>query len=224
MEINLVLRVLLRRWWLIAIPVLVATFIALPEFIANEQNGAGGYQTNFSYSAAQEASNLDVRDGDYQDVWLASEFVVNAFTDWVQTSSFRNELASITGNEDFLDGLNIAADNDRSIGIVYMSHPDELVLTRLVTAAMTALQTRNQAYFPHLGDTPAEVVILNEPIVTPAPTPLTNRFEPIFQIGAAFFAGLVLVGLVEYFDPRIRYRDEVEAQGFKVLAIVPKHK
>ncbi len=224
MELILVLRVLMRRWWIIAVPVIVAAFFAIPEFLANEQTGAGGYQTNFSYSAAQEASNFDVRDGDYQDVWLASEFVVNAFTDWVQSTSFRDELIVEVGNEDLLAGLGIAANNDRSIGIVYMSHPDELALTRLEAAAITVLETRSQFYFPHLGDTPAEVTIINRPGISPAPPPLTDTFEPILQLGVAFFAGLVLAGLVEYFDPTLRYRDEVEAQGFKILATVPKHK
>lgn len=224
MEFILVLRVLLRRWWIIAVPVIVAAFFAVPELLANEQTAAGGYQTNFSYSAAQEASNLDVRDGDYQDVWLASEFVVNAFTDWVQSTSFRDELETEVGNADLLAGLGIAANNDRSIGIVYMSHPDELALTRLESAAITVLETRSQNYFPHLGDTPAQVTIINRPGISPAPPPLTDTFEPILQLGVAFFAGLVLAGLVEYFDPTLRYRDEVEAQGLKLLSTIPKHK
>lgn len=224
MELTLVMRVLLRRWWLILVPVIVAGFFAVPEFLANEESGSSGYQTQFSYSAAQESSNFDVRDGDYQDVWLASEFVVNAFTDWLQSTTFREELAIETGDENLLNGLNIVADNKRSIGIVEMSHPDEQSLRDLRQAAIIILQTRNQAYFPHLGDSPAEVTIINQPAVSPAPAPLTNRFKPILQLGVAFFAGIVLVGLVEYFDRTIRYRDEVEAQGLQVLAIIPKHK
>lgn len=224
MEFILVLRVLLRRWWIVAVPVIVAAFVAVPNLLANEQTAAGGYQTNFSYSAAQEASNFDVRDGDYQDVWLASEFVVNAFTDWVRSTSFRDELEIEVGNADLLAGLGIAANNDRSIGIVYMSHPDELALTRLESAAITVLETRSQSYFPQLGDTPANLTIINQAGINPAPSPLTDTFEPILQLGVAFFAGLILAGVVEYFDPTLRYRDEVEAQGFKILSSIPKHK
>lgn len=224
MELILVMRVLSRRWWLVLVPVIVAGFFAVPEFLANEETGSSEFQTRFSYSAAQESSNFDVRDGDYQDVWLASEFVVNAFTDWLQTSSFRDELAIETGDTNLLNGLNIVADNKRSIGVVDMSHPDEQSLKDLREAAITILQTRNQLYFPHLGDSPAEVTIIDLPPVSPAPAPLTNRFEPILQLGVAFFAGLVLAGLVEYFDRTLRYRDEVEAQGLRILATIPKHK
>ena len=224
MELILVMRVLLRRWWLVLIPVIVAAIFAVPELLANETTVSSGYRTQFSYSAAQNSSNFDVRDGDYQDVWLASEFVVNAFTDWLQSSSFKEELVSETGNADLLNGLNIVADNNRSIGVVDMSHPDEASLSTLREASITILQTRNQAYFPHLGDRPAQVTIINQALVTPAPAPLTDRFEPLLQLGVAFFAGLVLVGVVEYFDRTIRYRDEVEAEGLVVLASIPKHK
>lgn len=224
MELILVMRVLLRRWWLVLVPVIVAAIFTVPELLSNEATGSSGYRTQFSYSAAQESSNFDVRDGDYQDVWLASEFVVNAFTDWLQSSSFREELVTETGNAELLNGLNIVADNNRSIGVVYMSHPDEESLSDLRQAAIRILQTRNQAYFPHLGDRPADVTIIDQPAISPAPASLTNRFEPILQLGVAFFAGLVLVGLVEYFDRTIRYRDEVEAQGLRVLASIPKHK
>lgn len=224
MELILIWRVLRRRWWIILLPVIAASIIAVPQFIQNESTDASGWRTEFSYSAAQEEANLPDREGDFQDVWLASEFVVNAFTDWVQSTTFRTELADVVGNETLLEGLNIAADNDRSIGVVYMSHPDQLALTRIEEAAITVLSTRTQAYFPHLGDTPAEVTILNRPGVTAAPPPITNRFAPILQLGAALFAGIALAVLVEWFDPTLRYPDEIEAQGVAVLATVPKHR
>jgi capsular polysaccharide biosynthesis protein len=223
MELVLVMRVLLRRWWLILLPIIIASIFALPKFLSNEQAGAGGYQTSFRFTAAQEASNVNPRDGDYQDVWLASELLVNAFVDWVQTSKFREELATQTGNPDMLNSLNIVADNSRSLGIVYMSHTDRTSLEILANAAVTVLQSRNQAYFPHLGDSPAQVTLLDTIHITNAPPPLTNRFAPILQLAAAFFAGLVLAGVAEYFDNRLRYKDEVEKQGLNVLGSIPKY-
>ncbi|MEM9952639.1 MAG: hypothetical protein AAF846_13620 [Chloroflexota bacterium] len=222
MELIILMRFLRRRWWLMLIPVVVVAILVFPDLLNNETGTTGGFRTEFSYSAAQETSNLDVREGDYQDVWLASEFVVNAFTDWSTSTSFRTELADVTGDASLLDGLNIVADNNRSIGVIYMSHPEQDALATLRDAAITVLQTRNQTYFPHLGDTPAEVTILNQPPVTFAQPPVTDRFEPILQLGVAIFAGIVLAGLVEYFDHTLRYRDELEAQGLSVLASIPK--
>lgn len=221
MELVLLWRVLWRRWWLILLPVIVAAIFALPAFLSNEQVGAGGFQANFRYSAAQQASNVNPRDGDYQDVWLASEFVVNAFTDWVQSSSFRDELAAQT-NTELLNGLSIAADNERSVGIIYMSHPNRTSLELLANAAISVLTSRNQDYFPQLGASPAQVTLLDTIVIQDAPPPLTNRFAPVLQLGAAFFAGLILAGLAEYFDNRLRYKDEIEKQGLRVLASIPK--
>jgi capsular polysaccharide biosynthesis protein len=224
MELKLVNRMLLRRWWLILLPAVIVALFAVPELIRNEQVGSGGFTTSFRYSAAQEQSNLPERDGDYQDVWLASEFVVNAFTDWVRSSTFRDELQNIVGANVDLSQLGIAADNNRSIGLVVMSYPDADTLARIADAAIVVLQTRNQAYFPHLGDAPAEVTIIDAPVVSPAPPPLTNRFAPVIQIGVALFVGLCLALLAEYLDQTLRTEDEVEAQGLKVLASVPKHR
>jgi capsular polysaccharide biosynthesis protein len=224
MELKLVLRLLRRRWWLLLLPALVVAIFAVPDLIRNEQVGSGGFTTSFRYSAAQEQSNLPDRDGDYQDVWLASEFVVNAFTDWVRSSTFRDELQTIVGTDVDLSLLGVAADNNRSIGLVIMSYPDGDKLARIANAAITVLQTRNAAYFPHLGDAPAEVTIIDAPVVVLAAPPLTNRFAPIIQIGVALFVGLCLALLAEYLDQTLRTEDEVESQGLRVLASVPKHR
>jgi len=225
MELMLVWRFLRKRWWIILLPVVVVAFVAVPQLLRNEAVGGGGFTTSFRYSAAQEQSNLPDRDGDYQDVWLASEFVVNAFTDWVSSSTFRDEITAMLDDESINLGLlEIAADNSRSIGIVYLAYPDGEALQDIASAAMDVLQTRNQAYFPHLGDEPAEVTIIDAPVIQARPASLPNRFAPILQLGVALFAGLMLALLVEYLDPTLRTADELEAQGIPILATVPRHR
>jgi len=223
MDLLIVWRMLRRWWWLIALPVVIVGALTLPSLVSNEQPAAGGYYTRFTYTSAQESSNLPDRDGDYQDVWLASEFVVNAFTDWVRSSSFRDELTQALADEALNLGLlGIASDNNRSIGVIEMSYPDPN-LERIATAAITVLQTRNQEYFPHLGGAAADVVILDAPVVVATAPPLTNRLEPVIRTAIALIIGLGLAVVAEYLDPTLRYADEVEAQGLKVLARVPKH-
>lgn len=220
MEIVGLIRIVRRRWWLLLLPVIIVTILVIPDFLSSGSAVSGGFTTAIRYSAAQEF-NLPQRDGDYQDVWLASEFVVNAFTDWIKTSSFQDELRQILSDDIDLNGLNIASDNDRSIGIVEMTYPTA-ELDQIAQAAITVLQTRNQVYFPHLGDEPAEVNVLDAPRVQPFNPPLTNRLTPLIQLGVAFIVGLGLAVLAEYFDRTLRYPDEIEAQGIPVLAQVPK--
>jgi capsular polysaccharide biosynthesis protein len=225
MELTRVLRAYLRWWWLILIPAGLVSLVAVPDLLQNEQAGAGGYQASFRYTAAQRASNIPEREGDYQDVWLASEFVVNAFTDWVSSSSFRAEIADRLPERVATapGSLTIAADNNRSIGVVYLSHPDADSLGQIAQAALDVLQTENAVYFPHLGDEPAEVNILDAPQVVPAPPPLTNRFAPILQMGVALLFGVGLATLAIYLDPTLRYPDELEQDGLQVMAVVPRH-
>lgn len=224
MELMLVWRFIRKRWWIMLLPVVLVAFYAVPQLLRNEQGGVNRYTTSFSYSAAQEQSNLPDRDGDFQDVWLASEFVVNAFTDWVKSSSFRAEIADILNDDSLnLGALEVAADNSRSIGVVTFAYPDGAALEQIAGAAIEVLQTRSQAYFPHLGEAPAEVTILNEPVIVAVPPSLPNRVAPILQLGVAFFAGLMLALLVEYLDPTLRNAYELEALGLPTLASIPRH-
>lgn len=221
MELKLALRLLWRWWYLIIIPMAIATAFAIYEWV-NRPLIQGGYATTIRYSAAQEL-NLPNRDGDYQDVWLASELTVNAFTDWIRSQSFRDELSRLLPAVD-LSSLAIATDNERSVGVIYLNHNDAQALEQIADATFEVLQTRNQVYFPQLGEAPARVTLLDAPIIAPAPPPLTNRLAPFIRIGLAFFIGLGLVILADYLDPTLHYREELERQGISVIAIIPKYR
>lgn len=223
MEIVLLIRILRRRWWLIVIPVMVATVLVIPSFFNSGSAVSGGFNTQIRYSAAQQF-NLPERDGDYQDVWLASELTVNAFTDWVRSSSFREEVQTQLGDSPIELGLmGIAADNARSVGVIYLSYPEADGLATLSNTVISVLVNRNQAYFPQLGGDPAQVTILEQPTINAAPPPLTNRFAPLIRIGVTLIAGLFLAFAVEYFDPTVHHRDELEKLGLPIIASIPKH-
>lgn len=222
MELKLIWRMLRRRWWLILIPVVIAAVLTIPQLLNRGSAVSGGFAASFKYSAAQQTSNLPNRDGDFQDVWLASEFVVNAFTDWVKSSSFRAELAAMVGDSVDLSQLDIQADNDRSIGQVFLSHPDAEQLEAIASAAITILSTRNQDYFPHLGGEAAVVTLVDAPVVVPQQPSLPNRFAPLIQLGVALLGGIVLAVIAEYMDPMLHDQDELKALGLRVLSTVPR--
>lgn len=225
MELMQIVRVLLRRWWIAAIPVVIVAVFVAPDLLASPTGQSGGFTTIVRYTAAQELDAIPNRDGDFQDVWLASELTVNAFTEWVRTNRFAEEVAAeatAQGLEIDAAALNIAADNARSIGQVFLSWPDADELVTIADAAFTVLTTRNHEYFPQLGGQPANVELLDEPRIAPAPPPITDRFEPLLRLGLAVLAGLGLAFLVEYLDPTLRSRDELEALGLRVVATVPR--
>jgi hypothetical protein len=222
MELRLIARILLRYWWLVLIPTAIAAVFAAPALLSGSA-AAGGFTTSIRYSAAQQPDAQPPRDGDYQDIWLASELTVNALTAWVQTESFRREIAGQIGSDAVdLTALSVAADNARSVGVLYLSHPDSGALQAIARAALEVLQSRNRAYFPQVGSAPAEVTFLDEPIVVPAPPPLTNRFAPLIRVGLGLIAGLGLAFLAHYLDPTLRLREEVESLGLPVIGTLPR--
>jgi capsular polysaccharide biosynthesis protein len=225
MELMLILGVLRRRWWLVVVPVVIVAVIVGLDLLRNRQAITGSYSVSLRYSAAQVLEAIPNRDGDYQDVWLASELTVNALTDWVRTSTFVDEIKRQTaskGVEINPAALNIAADNKRSVGKLDMLYPDEAGLKAIVEAAVEVLKNRSAAYFPQLGGQSARITILDVPAIAAAPPPITNRLGPVIRLVLGLIAGLGLAFLAEYLDPTVRRREQVEALGLPLIGSVPR--
>lgn len=222
MELMLFIRVLLRRWWLVIVPVVVAAFFALPQLF-NPVSGSGGFTARIKYTAAQEL-NID-REGGYQDLWVAAEYVAFSFTEWVRSDSFRREILDTVESPDTINlaALAVVADTNRSVNTLDLYYPVGEDLQRLADAAVEVLKTRNHIYFPNLRGEPAEVAILDSPDVVPLPPPIVNRTTPLIQIALALLAGIGLAVLADYLDPTLRHRDDLESAGIVVLAGIPPH-
>jgi capsular polysaccharide biosynthesis protein len=224
MELILIARVLRRWWFLILIPPVVVAVLVLPGWLRT-QSQAGGFGVTIRYSAAQVLDAIPNRDGDFQDVWLASELTVNALTDWVRTSSFLDEIEGeltadgLTFNR---GALGVAADNRRSVGQLTLGYPVADELEVITQAAIDVLKTRAQVYFPQLGQQPAQVTILDTPVVAATPPALADRYNAFVRIGLALMVGLGLAGLAAYFDPFLHRRDDLTALGLRVVGSVPK--
>jgi capsular polysaccharide biosynthesis protein len=234
MELMLIFRILRRYWWLVLIPVAITAALAVPSLLRSSAPAGGGFTTMMRYSAAQQLDAIPGRDGDYQDVWLASELTVNALTGWVRSSSFAADVAQEAAAHGVtIDpaavviaadnaALVIAADNERSVGQIAISWPNDAELNTIAQAVMTVLQTRNQEAFPQLGGAPAQVTILDEPRILPAPPPLTDRFGPLIRVALGLLAGIALAFLAHYLDPMLRRREDVESMGLPVIASIPR--
>lgn len=222
LELATLFRILLRRWWLLLIPVIITAALALPD-ILNRRALSGGYSAGVQYTAFQSMEAIPRADGDYQDIWLSSELTVNAFADWIRSGSFRSEIAASLNDSVDIAPLTIAADNERSLGTISFYHPDEAALNAIVAAAVEVLQTRSNAYFAQLGGQPATVTILDRSPAVPAPPPLVDRYSPFLRVGLGLLAGIGLALLAHYLDPVVRRREEVESLGLPVIASIPKY-
>lgn len=218
MELIQVWRALRRWWWLILIPMVIAGVLALPSL---RSAPGGGFSTSISYSAFQDYDAIPRVDGDYQDIWLSSELTVNALTEWVMGSRFKDEIAALVPDAN-LASLGIRGDNARSVGRIDLSYPDADGLQAISQAVVTVLSTRSQDYFAQLGGVPAAVTVLSQTPITPAPPPLPDRFGIVIRIGLGLAAGVGLALLAHYLDPFVRRREEVEALGLPVVGMIPR--
>ena len=224
MELREIIRIILRRWWLIVLPVVLGAIIAVPDLVGGGAVASAGFTAQIRYSAAQKI-NRTLIDSDYTDVWTASEYTVHALTDWVRSASFRGEIVDALGeSQASLDQLQIAADNARSIGVVYLSHPNRESLADIADAAVLALSSRSQGYFPQFGDEAAQVTILEQPIVTASPPALPSRLAPIMRLGVALLIGLALALFAEFVDPTIYHQDDLRRMGMPLLGSIPKER
>ncbi len=224
MELLHLLRILRRWWWLILIPIVITAALTLPDFL-NRGGASGGYSTMIAYSAAQSMEAIPRVEGDYQDIWRSSELTVDAFTEWVRGSQFAREVAAVAEARGVTINplaLAINADNEGSVGRIYLSWSNADELTTIAESVIEVLRTRSQDYFAQLGGEPAAVTVLHQQPITAAPPPLTDRFGALLKIGIGVIAGLGLAALAHYLDPFLRRRDDVEALGLKVLGSIPR--
>lgn len=226
MELRELWVIVRRRWWLIALPTLGALALAL--YGLRGEAAGGGYTTSMRFTAATPPEDADsaYEDSQYYP-WLTSEYVVNALTDWVRTGSYATEVSEALAAQDVdipasaIQGV-IAADNERSVLVISLSWPDADQLNLLSAAAAAVLEIRSPVYFPQFGTGGVTVVALDEPVITPVPPSLSSRLEPLIRVALGLVAGIGLAFLVEYLDPTVHQRREVEAMGVPVLAEVPR--
>ena len=159
-----------------------------------------GSARRISYSAFQDYDAIPRDDGDYQDIWLSSELTVNALTEWVMGSRFKDEIAALVSDAN-LGALGIRGDNARSVGRIDLDYPDAEGLQAIAEAVVTVLSTRSQDYFAQLGGIPAAVTVLSQTPITPAPPPLPDRFGVLIRVGLGLAAGIGLALLAHYLDP-----------------------
>ncbi len=246
MELRALWSVVVRRWPLVIAPIAVAGLVALAAttiggivpgrvrgwlFAAFPPPAPPGYSVSLRFAVGQPpegSANLSLYSPEYA-AWLTSEYIANGLADWVRSGAY----ALAVSEELKADGVaveagqllgHIAADNQRSLMVLYIENwPDAEQLKRIATAAIHVLQTRNQEVFPQLG-TGAVVTALDPVNISPAPPSLTARLNLPLRLALALAAGLVLAFLVDYLDPTLHSRAELERMGLGVLGEIPRHK
>ncbi|MBX3085860.1 MAG: hypothetical protein KF716_29760 [Anaerolineae bacterium] len=230
MELKQLYAVVARRWWLIALPALVALILTIPAF-GTLLRPPVNYSVGVRLTASQPPTGESAKTFEEQSYisWLGSEYAIVNLAAWMRTDSFAREISAVLASQGETvdpDAIRaaITSDSARSIMTFYVtSWSDEAQTKMIAEAAVRVMQTKNADYFAQLGASPARVVPLDNAIVVPVPIPLAVRFGPLLRIVVGLAAGIALAFLAEYLDNAVRSRAEIEALGLSVIGEIPRH-
>jgi capsular polysaccharide biosynthesis protein len=230
MELKQLFSVVQRWWWLALLPALLGILLALPS-LRGVINPETTYTVGVRFTASQQPTSQTASTFEDQSYipWLASEYAVINLAAWLRTDSFAREVsAALAANNLEIPADNLRAvirsDAVRSIMTIYIDWPNRDQLEQIANTAVRVLVEKNTLYFPQFGDTKAIVQPLDNVIVAPVQPALTSRLQPLIRALIGFGAGIALMFLAEYLDPRIRSREEAEqATGLATLAEIPKN-
>jgi capsular polysaccharide biosynthesis protein len=213
-----------RRWLVIVIPTVVVLAIGLVTYRAPGPLYNAGVRFIVGQAPVESA---ELTDEQRLANWKTSEYIVNTLADWVRGGQF----ADLVSEDLARQGIDVApqaivagtvSDSTRSMMVLSMNYGDAAVLEQMMVAAGRVLLDANDQGLPQLGGESADLVQMDEPIVNRIPPGITTQLQLPLRIGLALAAGVGLAVLVDYLDPTVRGRREVEAMGLSVIAEIPK--
>ncbi|MCS7282556.1 MAG: hypothetical protein RMK65_08830 [Anaerolineae bacterium] len=226
MELWTFLRILWRRWWLVAAPVLGV----LAHLAVTYRPPPTTYQVVMRFAAGTVPAGLSV-DYDRYYSWLTSEYIANGLADIARTRAFAEAVAArlkeqgISADPAAIQGA-IVTDNAQSILVVYLTWADPEGAVAVARAAAEELTENGTAYFPQIpwpSEAGPAARLLDNP--TPVPLPPSLRAQllgPAIRLSLALGAGIGLALLWHYLDPTVRDERDVEALGLPVVGRIPR--
>jgi capsular polysaccharide biosynthesis protein len=220
MELRTYWKILIRRWWLVVVPVLVVAIYAATTYTPP----GPVYQVVMRFSAGTKPAGLS-EDYDRYYPWLASEYVANGLADVARTGVFAEAVAERVGDPGLAGAIqgSIVTDSAQSVMVVYLTWPDPAQIVDVADAVSAELTQNGAAYFPQLTGVEPAVHRLDTPSpVALAPGLRTQLMGPAVKIGLALVVGVALALLWHYLDPTVREAQELEEMGLAVLAEIPR--
>ncbi len=224
MELRRYWQVLKRRWPLVLIPAILVLAVGILTYRAP----APVYTAGVRFIAGQTpVPSTNLRDEQRYFNWLTSEYIVNGLTDWVRGGEFAAAVSNYLSDQGqdvpaTVIQAGMVADNARSMLTLSLSHSDPQVLEAMMDGVISVLVTQNAAALPQLGGENAQLTQLDQPVVNQASPAIRSRIDLPLRILIALLAGIGLALLVEYLDPTVRDRQELQDLGLVVLGEIPK--
>ena len=217
-------RILLRRWWLVVVPlVLVGGITAL-----NYQPPTSTYQVKVRFAVGlppEQVPNVYNFDRHYD--WLASEYFTRGIQDILNTQKFAEGVLARLPKEWQLTPPQIAgairSDYRASVIDIFVGTPNAEHAVGIAQAVIDELTQNSAAYWPQLTNANAPIARpLDKPIAVPISIDLRNRFDLPVRLALGAGVGVLLAFLAHYFDRVVRTKREVESLDINVMGEIPK--
>ncbi len=225
MELGQYWRILIRRWWLAALPAFVVLIVCLLTYHAPPPVYNVGMRFTVGYPPETSGAYLYDK---YYPAWLASEYIAGGLRDWAVTGDF----AAAVNDELGVRGVNLgrsvagafASDHQRSVVMLYISWNDAGQLQAIAEAAAAVMETRNAQAFAQLGPSGAIVRAVDAPAIGRAPAGLRTQLDIPVRVALGLAVGVALTFAAHYLDPFVRGKDELETMGYTILGEIPRRR
>ncbi len=224
MELRAYWLILKRRWLLVVLPAAVALAVALITYRTPGPLYNAGVRFIVGQSPADSTAESDE---ERLANWKTSEYIVNTLADWARGGQFAGMVSQRLAEQNIqVDPIairdSIVTDSTRSMMTFSMNYGDAATLARMMDEAAYVLVEENAAGLPPLNGAPAEVIQLDQPIVNRVPRSILDQMDLPLRVFLALAAGIGLALLVEYLDPTVRDRDDVERMDLLVIGEIPR--
>jgi capsular polysaccharide biosynthesis protein len=234
-EVGHYIRIIRRRWWLVAL-VFATAFILSAAY---GYRGASSYKATIRVAVStpptegcsgrpvlgpdgQPARTFDY-DCNYY-AWLSSEYLADDLSQLVQSQSFAEDIGAIMGEH--VDAKSISdvvrtRKTHRIITITITANSSQRA-QQLGDAMVEALRTQPGKYLAQLAAQTGQIVVIDPAQTEGGPRTIEFWIGIILRAGLGLLAGLALVLAVDYFDPTVRDSRDVERTlGLPILGEIP---
>ncbi len=227
MELKKYWHIIWKRIW---IPVLLVLVVGVVSWLTL-QTPSPSYSTSMRFTVGVKPQEItDQYSYDSYYAWLSSEYLADDMTAIVSSQAFANDVnrrLSETGRSmqippGSIGGVTVAEKQHRILRLT-INWGNAAELADIAQAVVMAMEEDSPKYLTQLG-TPGALIDIIDPPSPPGENPpsLTRKLDLPVRLLLAFVAGIALVFLLDYLDPSVRGREELEAMGISVLAEIPQ--
>ncbi len=230
MELRQYWEILRKRWWIPVVLVALVGFFSVIQLQPRQHQPPQYTASMRMLVGVMPAAEADTTayDPRYY-AWLASEYLVDDFTEVVRSDLFAQHVSERLADSDItvpagaIQGSAATGKQHRIITLSF-SWPDQAQLAEIAQAAADELTENAAFYFQQLGTDGAGITLLDAPVVSEVGPSTRDQLELPLRLLLAFFVGIGIVFLLDYLDMSVRGRNDLEAMGFAILGEIPKHR